>query len=311
MKARDADAYLDPTQFGLLNSEFYSAHPASYLRTRMRLLYLTGGATRQLEELLVDGVPYEGLIAKIDADDPDGADSEQLQSYLITETEVLLHHASEVLLRLYLAHRELPDCPWLEVLRLQDWSKFQRQLDELSSLKGTPEQQAALTSTFLGGPCEGSEEVVEAIERLLLMLAERLNKRANMYNSIKHGLTVVAGQSSIAVSLEGSQGGFHAGGPSVAFLEVKPDRSGRPRWYRTTEWVSIKRNLWLLDMVLTELDSLWLVAKARYTGEAPDGVQAITKEHLKIYHGELAEGGPAVRQASFTLAYLESKRRGT
>src|SRR5690242_12770909 len=102
MKTRDADTNLDPTQYDLLNSEFYSADPAAYFRTRTRLLFLAAGANRQLDELLTAGVFYEGLILKLGSEDPEDPDDErQLQNFLITESEVLLHHASEVLLRLY------------------------------------------------------------------------------------------------------------------------------------------------------------------------------------------------------------------
>lgn len=65
-------------------------------------------------------------------EEDDDADEEDLSRYAVAESSVLLHHAAETLFRLYLAHRELPPCPWLEVSRLRNFAAFKKQAEALS-----------------------------------------------------------------------------------------------------------------------------------------------------------------------------------
>src|SRR5689334_18678383 len=98
-----------------LNEDFYSADPSDYITTRLRFLLLATAEDSRLAELL-DGIEYEGLAAVHPTDDEQGeGDPESAQAekrarlnYLAIESEQLLHHAAETLLRLYLAHRDWP-----------------------------------------------------------------------------------------------------------------------------------------------------------------------------------------------------------
>ena len=49
----------------------------------------------------------------------------------------LLHHASEALLRLYLAHEPLTACPWLDMARVRSPGKF-KQIVEARFLRDLP-----------------------------------------------------------------------------------------------------------------------------------------------------------------------------
>ena len=51
------------------------------------------------------------------ADQTEAESEALLNAYVTTESEVLLHHAAEALLRLFLAHRGWPVCPRLEGCR--------------------------------------------------------------------------------------------------------------------------------------------------------------------------------------------------
>jgi hypothetical protein len=101
-----------------LNEAFYRARPHAYFNQRLETLVLIAGKSGQLDELLAQGVTL-GRLKAGGAPTPDltehqRAEAEQdRERFVIAEAEVLLHHAAETLLRLYLAHEGLPPCPWL------------------------------------------------------------------------------------------------------------------------------------------------------------------------------------------------------
>ncbi|MBI5735868.1 MAG: hypothetical protein HY997_08395, partial [Mycolicibacterium neoaurum] len=67
---------------------------------------------------------------------------------LQTETVVILHHAVEMLLRLFYAHVENNDCPWLEVASLVNFAEFKGKVGQ-SLNDGFGRTQIA--QVFLGG----------------------------------------------------------------------------------------------------------------------------------------------------------------
>jgi len=104
------DHLLAPEQFPELNQAFYATKPWEYFNYRNHLLMLAAGASDQLMEIAQQGVSYKGLTYQ-EKPEEDGGDDEQAQEarerFVIADSEALLHHASETLLRLYLCHE-----PW-------------------------------------------------------------------------------------------------------------------------------------------------------------------------------------------------------
>src|SRR5688572_491801 len=117
-----ADTGLAPENYAELNRALYHARPWTYFEHRLRNVILVAGAADRLSDILREGV-RAGTIEFEWKPDPDPEverrDQEQLaedeERFTITEAEVLLHHASETLLRLYLAHEALPESPWLDL----------------------------------------------------------------------------------------------------------------------------------------------------------------------------------------------------
>ena len=74
-------------------------------------MILAAGAGDQLEEIADQWISYKGLTYRGVARQDDADDEEAVaarERFVIAESEALLHHASETLLRLCLAH-EAPD----------------------------------------------------------------------------------------------------------------------------------------------------------------------------------------------------------
>ena len=53
-------------------------------------------------------------------------------AFLVTESQAVLHHVSEALIRLFLAHADGGDCPWMEVAALRNFSKFKQEVAVLA-----------------------------------------------------------------------------------------------------------------------------------------------------------------------------------
>lgn len=295
MKREDEDLVVE--QFPELNRQFYAANPPAYFKRRLHLLLAAAGASDQLERMFAGGIRYEGIIARLEPPTDADADNRERQSFLATDAEVLLHHSSEALLRLYFAHRDKPKCPWLECARLRNFATFKSQVD---SLYHSYQEREHVAEVFLGPAHEennpDTSQTVEQIERLLKVIAGRLLEDSNLYNAAKHGLAIISGVSGLTVGDSEGKPLFGSHGQSLAFLEVVKDDANEPKWQSTTRWVSIKQAMWLTMLAVTEMSSLWSIAKWRYTGVQPEGLEAIKKEALDdALFGTFANGQPITR----------------
>ncbi|MFJ3439880.1 hypothetical protein ACIPM2_01670 [Streptomyces sp. NPDC086081] len=291
-------------QYPDLNREFYSSDPVTYFRNRYYLLLLAASKADQLDQLLANGVSYEGITAQSELTEPTDEDERLHQAFLITEAEVLLHHASEALLRLYFAHEDLPECPWLEIARLTKFSEFKRRVAQLRD-HSIPREH--IGRIFLGSvPDQHDDErqlLIGAIERLLRIVARRTLEDAHLYNSSKHGLAVVSGPASLTITSDQTGASFDSSGPSISFLELSGDRT---KWCRTTRWLPAQQSLWLTNLVITEMRALWEIARARYTEVEISGVDAIRPEALN----ELQASAAPVRRVSMPLKYYQQSEQG-
>ncbi|GAA2476232.1 hypothetical protein [Streptomyces gobitricini] len=290
------DEGLAVEQYPDLNRQFYSSDPVTYFRNRYYLLLLAASKADRLDQLLEEGINYEGITAKSQPTDPDDEDERLHQTFVITEAEVLFHHASEALLRLYFAHMGRPQCPWLEVARLTSFSKFKRHVARLRDHE-IPRKQ--IGQVFLGSmpdqPTEEWQTSADAIARLLRIVAQRTLEDAHLYNSSKHGLAVVSGPASLTISSPAGSS-LNASGPSITFLELSTDRG---KWCKTTRWLPAQQSLWLTNLVLVEMRALWNVAKARYVDADISRVETIRPEALN----ELQASAAPLRRMTFALQY--------
>jgi hypothetical protein len=273
-----ADHNLAGGQFADVNLDFYGADPMAYLRHRMESLLLFIGKQSEVRALLVDGVTYEKITYRDDGEDPE-PDPEALEHYATTESVVLLHHATEALLRLFFSHEHWPECPWLEMARLRRPGAFPERLKTLLKSEDADQEQR-IDAVFLGSvsptdfvPPPNAEEWKKAGDgaRLLLHLcAEQLLSDGAMYNAAKHGLGVKPGTSSLKFGSDEKPFPLDIGatGPSLMYVErTKQTDRQPPRWQRGITWVHPSEHLTRVFLVLRLMESLWSVARARYLGD--------------------------------------------
>ena len=297
---RDADHLLAPEQFSELNEAFYRTRPWGYFEHRLRALMLTAGAPDKLLDLLREPVQHGRVQIRYDAeDDAEGLAraEEDRKRFLIAEGEVLLHHVSETLLRLYLAHEPLGECPWLDLARVRNPGAFKDLVtDRFASDLSADERRERIANVFFGRPepewlapappPDEWKKGADNIEAFLSCYAHHFLE-ADVYNSLKHGLAVRPGD---ALMQLGDPELLKAEGPSIEYLSIRRDQSGNSRWNRSTKWVKPDRDIALIYIASRLIESLWSMAAYRYTNEPPKQLNLWTKptytEVLRQAEGE-------------------------
>jgi len=277
---RSPDYLLAPENHDVLNRDFYGAAPDGYFQHRLSLLLLAAGKSDELRALLREGVQYGAFKAGGSATPPNEEDDKRLQHFITAESEVLLHHAAETLLRLYLAHEPLPACPPLEIARMRNFARFKKQVRKRFHGELTPEERRSLVSPVFYGANSPSEITppppddvwragLDNIEVFLAYFASVFLDRSNAYNSAKHGLAIQAGE----VKVQLGDGEFiKADGPALRCLEEMRNEDGSRRWMQATYWVDIDYTMGLISMAFLLTKALWSVGRLRYA----DGVASET-----------------------------------
>ena len=248
-----------------LNSSFYSADPADYIFTRLQLLLLAGGRQDDLERLWQEGLEFGALtvgptVGGQDLDEP------KLERFLLIESQQLLHHAAETVLRIFLVHTAGVAVPWIELAGERSFSNFKKRVQK-EFLDGVPRPET------IGHVCLGHrvrpEEIahdewygaIEGLQAFLRTFAQLFLEQANLYNAIKHGLGVSAGNASLVVA--GHQMGQ---GNSVEFPESTNWKDGSRTWSLTTYWPDINYSLGLIYIAVQTIESIWGLGAHRRVG---------------------------------------------
>lgn len=158
------DRSLATEQFPGLNRVFYTSKsgPHHYIYQRLRGLFL---ATSDSDKIAAaaEGFQIGTLKASFGIKDEDEAEQERKAraDFLISESTVLLHHAGEALIRLYLAHLGSPECPRLEAARLRDYRSFKKRLTNLPKTLAEDESRRDLMAVFTGQHAADAENGVD------------------------------------------------------------------------------------------------------------------------------------------------------
>ncbi|OJG05568.1 hypothetical protein BG618_03167 [Pseudonocardia autotrophica] len=280
--ASQADRDLAIEQFPEMNEDFYRADPEKYLDRRLSALMLTICNSPTTELAINSGLKYKELemSGSLFHEEDTGA---EIEKYAALESTNLLHHASECMLRLYFAHVDQPQCPWLEVARMRTPSQFKERVDALLSELDQPDTHDRLVATFYGTtdssrlganvPDDVWEKAKEGLVDLIGYCASLLLDDAGLYNSTKHGLAVIGGNHGI--SLRMSEEDLEAGeeapeistnGAALEHLDQAPSHeTGKRRWVKRLRFVRAESNIAITKIVSRYIGTLWGVARFRYT----------------------------------------------
>lgn len=258
-----------------LNEFFYRARPHEYFHHRLFNLVLLLTKKEEVTELAADGLNYGFVTIEAGLGEDGQREPSPLWVFATCESQVLVHHIAEVLLRLFLAHQGGPRCPVLELSSLRLPKDFKTALKRFLDAS-EDSRRVALMEVFWGGsdvahlsrehPEPDWESGAAAIERLLVHGAHRLLNEAPLYNAAKHGLAVATGRSALTVDIEGVDLGMSTVGLNVEYLErLQRDEDGE-RWRHTTRWIDEKTDIAVCYLWTHLIDSLWSVATNRYLG---------------------------------------------
>lgn len=291
------DELLAPEQFPGMNRAFYATRPWSYFAHRQRLLMLAAGAPDELTEIARKGVKVGRLNYTADDEESEPREAEDREQFVFAESEVLLHHVSETLLRLYLAHEGSPPCPWLEIVRARGAGQFKRMVSERFVDALSPEERrqrvgevyfgsAERTAITPNPPPEQWEKSLDNIEAFLTHYARHFLD-ADIYNALKHGLAVRPGPAAMQLG-EGDL--IKAEGPALEYLTRGEDSDGKRRWFHTTHWIEVDSALAFISIAQQLMKSIWTLARFRYLGEKPESLVAWTKPEYAEVMTHLRDG---------------------
>lgn len=231
--------------FSELNATFYEDDPSEYLLVK-------------IEAVTLILAPAEALTPAYESERVVGASrhvgtrvpsKEARDRYVRTECVLVLHHACETLLRLFFAHSENQDCPWLGMAASVSFAEFKAKVTA-ASRSGFGRDAVALV--FLGGTdpddsaldveAEEFDDTVSAWQLLLETATLTVLSESFLYNAAKHGLTIVHTDESTQMAFRppGGDPVQLVAGSQFAYLHrpQTPGAKGGTEW-----WVSLTHTL--------------------------------------------------------------------
>jgi hypothetical protein len=262
-------------QFPELNATFYTANPSEFLMMRIEALSLMCCTEGQLKDAY--GADRSIGSSELGATVP--PDDDARQRYVAVEALILFHHAAEMILRMFYAHSEQKECPWLGMSSSTSFVEFKRKVE--ASLKNGFDH-SEIAYVFFGGTDprdaglhmtqEEFDEGVEGVAALLSECALRLLSESFIYNAAKHGLSSILLDDSTRIEIQNPDGEsvpLHSGPMHMYLHKLRSpgaEKGGR-EWFVSATGVLPDRDLNTSNLIQRALVSLWAVAKRRYTGE--------------------------------------------
>ncbi|MDV6312124.1 hypothetical protein R3Q15_09540 [Gordonia amicalis] len=302
---------LAPELFPELNATFYTGDPAEFLRLRIEALSLMALPTEQIAPLLATPRRIGSLEMT-----PTGPPTDEVRErYIATESVMLFHHAAEMILRLFYAHVEKPDCPWLGMSASTNFAAFKEKVAK-SRESGFSESDIAMV--FLGGTdprdaaiAASDEEfaaTVDAIKLLLGYSAARLLDESFLYNAAKHGLTTVrVDTSKMSIKTDDDEFPLHNGGLLVYLHGPAGPRAPKdgPKHHISMMASLPDQDLATATMIYHAIADLWQVARRRYTCQSGK-VMLFTRDDVRqCISGPVRASGGIMRT---TVMELTKKR---
>jgi hypothetical protein len=268
---------LDPAQYPELNAVLYTADPAEFIKMRIESLSLMAGTDEQLAPLFA----ADRMIGAAHFGSMPPPTQDARERYIRMEAVMIANHASEALLRLFFAHVEHPECPWLGTSASMEFGEFKAKVAAALD-NGFDREQIA--TVFLGGVSrvdaviqitdDEFEDATDGLAMLLVDCGNRVLGDAFVYNAVKHGVSAVAvddDEAKVAWQpLNGEPVILHEG-PVHIYLHKKasPDAAKtEAHWWLTMEDSNPGRELSVSVLITKALDSLWDVARRRYLGQS-------------------------------------------
>lgn len=265
-----------------LNKQFFELDPWAYLHTRLLGLVAAAGKPAAFAEMFKGDITVGGRLKVTGTGKPPSP--EQVERFVAVDSEVLLHHAAETVLRAYLAFASRPDAPWLEIAA--EWhardfkKKVKRRFHDRPATSDDLDETAVLLLGSARPPDDGTSyedwrRATINIETFLREFAAHWLDGSVTYNSLKHGLAARAVEQSLHIGSDQAEGTpVEIDGMTLAVVEGQRRKEDESiEWFMTTKWVHIEANLTLVWIATQLLKSAWAIAGSSYGHPLPEGAQ--------------------------------------
>lgn len=309
----DSGRKLDSRMFPELNAVFYTARPSEFINMRINALTLMACDEATLEpafktEREIGSVSFPGMAVPSESD---------RRRYIQTEAMMIVHHASEALLRLFFAHVDHPECPWLGMADELGANQFKDRIGEAFKHGFNPDE---IATVFLGGDSptdaalsmtkEEFDAAVEGVDRLLWDCALRVTNDSFLYNGGKHGLTsieVADEEARFRWSQGDKQLDLHVGSVHAYLHKMRnPTANKKERmWFFSMTDSNPQRDLAIARYAASAIGSLWAVARRRYLG-APGSILCFSKGSVEVaIYGPVNEAANLMKRFGMELPKLK------
>jgi hypothetical protein len=280
------DVGLSPTNYPSVNREFYAGDPADYFLRRLQALLILKGKPDAMRALMADGVDAGRVRLQLIPGDGPGAISEKDDAnardrFITADSWLLLHHASETLLRLYIAHATDGPCPALEVARVRGPGELKKKIRARFVPPLAPVHLEEDGVVFYGSPTaeglsgideDGRQALLANVEDLLRLFAGVVLE-AESYNAIKHSMGIRTGRSRLNVKVENLDLGTTEG-PHLEYVGIR-ETPERFVWAYKTRWLDFDLIAAQIYVAQRMILALWLMARHRYLGAELDALPSL------------------------------------
>jgi len=309
-KADTEGRKLDVRQYPELNAIFYTANPSEFVKMRIDALSAMAAPDVFLGPVFAINRPIASMVFP-------GVEVPPLDvraRYIRTEAVAIVHHASEALLRLFFAHVDHPECPWLGMSASTSPAEFKNRVDDTLQ-KGFDRDDIA--RVFLGGVSreesgvqltdEKFSEAIDATEVLLIDCGLRFLEDSFLYNAVKHGMTAIAlddKSARLETTFEGGEPIPMHTGPVHGYLHKKRDPRAKPsdgQWFLSIDDPVPDRDLAVASLIVYAIDSLWQVARRTHLGR-PGQLVFFSKSTIDMaIFGPVEKAGNIMKRFSHEL----------
>ncbi|MCY3631065.1 MAG: hypothetical protein OXH29_00135 [bacterium] len=300
--------------FQSLNSQFYREHgPGEYILLRLYSLCLVGGSYDTFKDAISKGIDFATLQMKPETvDDPDEEtvkSEEALRDHFVRiEAHHLKHLAIETLIRLFMGHKNVPRCPWLEISKETDFRAFKNKVRKQIVEADEGQLQTEVAKVFLGYSGELSSATDEQLDvsqnlvQFLIAFAREWLEEAKSYNATKHGLTAVPGDAVFSIGSKEEEQTTLGYGDSLAHLSHKSWDGDEREWSLTTRWIRLEQAVGTIAIVHQMILPLWSIARARYCGVTKYITSALSSSDFSVEKLREIEGCPMIEASMTVLA---------
>lgn len=260
-----------------INENFYGTSPAHYFEHRLNNLLVAAASHPELGPRLRAGLDVAGDQFHVGEHEliESTIPPDELGRFITAESVVLLSHAAEATLRLFLAHEGRRRCAWMAMADL-GFAEFWDLLDNHFGRSVINSTIAPVVADVMFGNTERLESfpgdeaawdlAVDRVTQWLRHLTATLIDSRNHYNAAKHGFGAKPSEAMVLFSDNNTGSSFGHSGPSLlALTRSRWDNGARTwsletRWYDPVElWVSISYSCHMIE-------AIWSIGRARFQG---------------------------------------------